>query len=66
MKLLKNTIMLSLATASLAFAAGTYAQQSSSSAPTPAAARNAEHAKEDGAKTTKNARRNGKASKSIA
>jgi transglutaminase/protease-like cytokinesis protein 3 len=45
MKLLKNTIMLSLATASLAFAAGTYAQQSSSSAPTPAAARTAEHAK---------------------
>ena len=45
MKLLKNTIMLSLATASLAFAAGTYAQQSSSSAPAPAAARTAEHAK---------------------
>ena len=45
MKFLKNTLVLSLTTASLAIAAGVFAQQTPTSAPAQASARSAEHAK---------------------
>ena len=45
MKFLKNTLVLSLTTASLAIAAGVFAQQTPTSAPAQASARSTEHAK---------------------
>nr|WP_315483403.1 Spy/CpxP family protein refolding chaperone [uncultured Undibacterium sp.] len=45
MKFLKNTLVLSLTTASFAIAAGVFAQQAPTSAPAQASARSAEHAK---------------------